>query len=360
MSNRYRSTYAEVNLPNLLSNYKSIENIVKNKKVIPVVKANAYGHGAIEVVKYLTANGVDHFAVSLLEEALELRENFEDITILVMGVVENNGLLIAAENNITVTISNLDQVHYLEKIQSTPKKLKVHVKIDTGMNRLGLKSNENILYAINLLKKPYIDLEGIYTHFSTADVDKTYYDIQMNRFKEVLSILDYDFKMIHVSNSSSSIKYEKEIDFTTHVRLGISLYGLSLEPDVNFLKNTFSLHTKISEIKRLCPGDKVGYGATYTASSNELIGVLPVGYADGFIRKNKGGDVEICGKRFKVVGNICMDQMFVKINENIMKTDDVILFGGLISIDEVADRLDTINYEIICQVTYRVPKVYIK
>jgi alanine racemase len=358
MYNNYRKTYTEINLPNLLENYKNIQNIVRHKKVIPVVKANAYGHGDIEVTRYLHEHGVDYFAVSLLEEALKLRENFPKIEILVMGIIENEGLLIASENNISVTISNSDQ---LQNVRNLNKSLKVHIKIDSGMNRLGFKFNDEILENFEKMKKnPMINLIGIYTHFSTADVDKSYYDIQLSRFKEIIDFLEYDFEMIHASNSSSSIKYENSIDFTTHVRLGISLYGLTLDNNVNFLKTTYKLVTHISEIKELNPGDKVGYGATYIAEQKEIIGILPIGYADGFIRANQGGDVEINGERFPIIGRICMDQMFIKINENIMKTDDVILFGGLVSIDEVASRLNTINYEIICEVTYRVPKIYIK
>jgi len=173
-------------------------------------------------------------------------------------------------------------------------------------------------------------------------------------------LLNYDFKMIHVSNSSSMIKYEDEIDYTTHTRLGISLYGLTLDEETKFLKNTYKLITRITDIKTLEPGDKVGYGATYTAEQKEIIGILPIGYADGFIRQNQGGDVEINSKRYPIIGRICMDQMFIKIDNTITKKDDVIMFGGLISIDEVAKRLNTINYEIICQITYRVPKTYIK
>jgi alanine racemase len=359
MSNQYRRTYAEINLPNLYKNYKNVEKIVKTKKVIPVVKANAYGHGVLEVVSYLYDRNVDYFAVSLLEEALEIRKQFYDTEILVMGIVENEGLLIASENNITVTISNSDQLQNMPKLT---KKLKIHVKIDSGMNRLGFKEKSEFLNNFNKMKEnDMIYIEGIYTHFATADnVDKTYYDIQMMNFKEFLNLVRYDFDMVHISNSSSSIKYETNVDFTTHVRLGISLYGLTLDEGMDFLENTYQLRTKISQLKKLYPGDKVGYGATYTAKKEEIIVILPIGYADGFIRKNQGGDVEINGKRYPIIGRICMDQMFIKIDETVSKEDDVILFGGIVSIDEVAERLETINYEIICQITSRVPKKYIK
>ena len=359
MNNTYRKTYAEIDLPKLYSNYNNVQKIVKIKKVIPVVKANAYGHGVIEVVRYLKSKNIDYFAVSLLEEALEIRKEFYDTEILVMGVVENEDLLIASENNITVTICNSDQLQNMPKLT---KMLKIHVKIDSGMNRLGFKEKTEILDCFYKMKendKIYID--GIYTHFATADsVDKLYYDIQMTNFEKIYKLLNYDFNMVHVSNSSSSIKYETDINFTTHVRLGISLYGLTLDDGFDFLQNTYKLKTKISQFKKLSPGDKVGYGITYTAEKEELIGILPIGYADGFIRKNQGGDVEINGKRYPIIGRICMDQMFIKIDDTVKKDDDIILFGGIVSIDEVAERLDTINYEIICQITSRVPKKYIK
>ena len=229
------------------------------------------------------------------------------------------------------------------------------------MNRLGFKSDDELLNALNILNlNKSVRIEGIYTHFSTADIDYDYYRFQLDRFKYVLKILDFDFDIIHVSNSSSAIKYEDDLSFTTHVRLGISLYGLTLDKNTTFLKNTYRLITHISEIKLLKTGDKVGYGATYTAQKDELIGILPIGYADGFIRKNRDSFVEIKSKKYEIIGTICMDQMFIKIDDNITKKDEVILFGNLITIDEVASRLDTINYEIICQISYRVPKIYIK
>lgn len=358
MNDIYRKTYAEINLSNLYENYLNVESLSKGKKVIPVVKANAYGHGVLEVVGHLIEKKVDYFAVSLLEEALEIRKSFKNVEILVMGVVEREYFDIAAKNNIILTISNLDQ---LEDIAKLVNMLKIHIKIDTGMNRLGFKSDKDILQAFDILNSSSsIVLEGIFTHFSTADSNEEYYRMQLSRFKYVYDLLNYDFKMVHASNSSSAIKYEPEIDFTTHTRLGISLYGLTLDSGTKLLLNTYRLISHISEIKHLVPGEKVGYGATYTAKENEIIGVLPIGYADGFIRQNQGGDVEINNKRFKIIGRICMDQMFIKIDESISKSDDVILFGNLVSIDEVANRLNTINYEIICQITYRVPKIYIK
>jgi len=358
MNEAYRKTHVEINLLNLYFNYKSVEKRLNGKKIIPVVKANAYGHGVIDVVNYLVNNDIDHFAVSTLEEAIELRRVFNDIDILVMGVIQKEYFSIASKENITLTISNFDQINGLENYEFP---LKIHLKIDTGMNRLGFKSNDSIIKAFETLKNnENIVLEGLYSHLATADNNKKYYDKQLMRFQEVFTFLDYPFEMVHISNSSSAIKYESSIDFTTHVRLGISLYGLTLDEETTFLRNTYKLITHIVEFKHLKPGEKVGYGATYTATEKEIIGVLPIGYADGFIRQNQGGFVEINENRYQIVGRICMDQMFIKVDEKITKKDEVIIFGGIISIDEVANRLNTINYEIICQVTYRVPKIYIK
>ena len=358
MNNIYRKTYAEIDLKNLYDNYKNIKALLNNKTIIPVVKANAYGHGVMEVVQYLIDKDINYFAVSLLEEALELRQEFKDIDILIMGVIDKEQFEIVSRNKFTITISNFDQ---LEGIENFKEPLIIHMKVDTGMNRLGFKSNDDISKAFEILNNnKALNLQGIYTHFATADGNKELYDIQLNRFSTILEFLNYKFEMIHASNSSSTIKYESEIGYTTHTRLGISLYGLTLDKETKFLKNTFSLISHISEIKHLNPGDKVGYGATYTAKKKEIIGILPLGYADGFIRLNQGGDVEINNRRYPIIGRICMDQMFIKIDETITKDDNIIMFGGLVSIDEVADRLNTINYEIICQIKYRVPKIYTK
>lgn len=354
---RYRKTKAVVNLKNLYDNYQNISDLAPGKTLIPVVKANAYGHGSIQVVAYLRSKGIKYFAVSLLEEALELRECFDDIGILVMGIVDPKDYKVASDENITLTIATKEQLQDVK--MNYP--LKVHINFDTGMNRLGFKTDGEIIGALKFLQESKnFFIEGIYTHFSTADESYEYYQKQMYRFKVVLTLLDHPFDMIHISNSSSTIKYEKDIDFTTHARLGISLYGLTLEPDVHFLKPTYQLMTKCHMIKHLKPFDKVGYGATYQAKDNEIIGILPIGYADGFIRKNNPGDVEINGKRYPIVGRICMDQMFIRIDSSVSTEDDVILFGGVVTIDEVADRLETINYEVVCQITSRVPKEYIK
>lgn len=357
MSNRYRGTFAEIDLRSIESNYIYISDLLKDKKIMPVVKANAYGHGVIEVVRTLVDLGVDYFCVSLLEEALEIKEVFPNVKILVMGVVMPNDFNIASKKNITITISNEMQFKGLLDFNES---LNVHIKVNTGMNRLGFKGINVVNNVVgNVSKNKNINIEGIFTHFATADSDEEYYKYQLNNFKEILDGVNFNFEMVHVSNSSSTIKYESSISFTTHCRLGISLYGLTLDEGMDFLKPAFKLKTIISEVKELNKGDYVGYGITYQANENKLIGVLPIGYADGFLRQNRDSVVEINNKLYNTVGTICMDQMFVEIDQSITYNDTVTLFGGIISIDDVAKRNKTINYEVVCQITSRVPREYI-
>jgi len=353
----YRKTYLEINLDHLVDNYKLVQDRIGDKKVIPVVKANAYGHGVVNVVQKLVEENVKFFAVSLLEEALELRQVFPNIDLMMMGVCNEDDFFVASKNKVQVTIGNQRQ---LEQVLSLNRPIKVHIKIDTGMHRLGFKDLDQAVQAFQRLQKSnHVNLVGVYTHFATADNDYDYYLLQKAKFEEFLTKIDHQHLMVHASNSSSAIKYEDSLPYTSHVRLGISLYGLTLDKETKFLKNTCRLITHISEVKELKKGEKLGYGANYQAKQDEKIGVLPIGYADGFIRKNQGGYAEIQGYKCEIIGRICMDQMFVRLVDHMTIDQEVILFGGMVSIDDVAKRLDTINYEVICQITSRVPRTYI-
>lgn len=354
MFKQFRATQADILLDHILHNYDEVKKRVGKKVLIPVVKANAYGHGAIRVTEALVNHGADIFAVSLLEEALELRAVFKDIDILVMGVVDGDGLQVAADNKITLTVTSFNQIKNFLELTSP---LKIHIKMDTGMHRLGF-NDVSTVKALLEINHPNLVIDGIFTHFATADCDEEYYNKQLSLFKDILEELNYPFDKVHVSNSSASIKYESAFDFTTHARLGISLYGCTLDENMDFLKETMVFKTKISHVRKLNKGDKLGYGITYEANNDEWIGVLPVGYADGFIRQNQNGYVSINDKRYQLVGRICMDQCFIRIDQHVSKEDTVYLFGNGIHIDAVASRLDTINYEVLCVVGERVPRVY--
>ncbi len=357
MYNSYRKTWLEIDLTNIYKNYLYFSKLLAPKKVIPVVKANAYGHGAIEVVGYLKNQGIDYFAVSLLEEAIDLRRYYKNIEILVMGVVSFEDVKIAAAHNITITVSQATLFDYIKTLK---ERVKFHLKIDTGMNRLGFKDYENAKKVyLEAMQYNHISIEGVYSHFATSDGDKTYSNMQKRRFNQFLESLPERPKMVHLSNTSGALKLEESLQYTTHARVGVGLYGSTLEEDITQLLPTYKLMTQIAEIKHLKKGEKLGYGITYEAIENETIGVLPVGYADGIIRKNQNGVVSINGKSYPIVGRICMDQMFIRIDDTITKADIITIFGdSVVSIDDVAGRLDTISYEVFCMITYRVPRVY--
>jgi alanine racemase len=358
MTNHYRPTWAEVNLDYLWHNYQIAQHEVNDKTVIPVIKANAYGHGAKEVFRFLYKKGVQFFAVSLLEEALELKSIHQDASIMMMGPILEKDLEVASKNKIEITIYDK---HIYDAVTKSNLELICHLKVDTGMSRYGMIEPKMIIEAVsNLQAKKNIELKGVFTHFATANENESFYHMQVNKFIEIINQLRIKPQMIHISNSSSTFKYEKNYQFTTHVRLGISLYGLSLDSPKPNIIPVMSLKSRVVQIKELHKGESVGYGASYQAKSHEYIAILPIGYADGFIRKNKTGYIEINQKEYKIVGIICMDACFVKVDETVKIGDIATLFGGLIKIDDIAHRLKTINYEVVTSISYRVPRIMVE
>lgn len=351
----YRPTWAEIDLNALIHNYRYVLKHVYPKKVIPVIKADAYGHGSKEVMRALIDEGVQFFLVSLLEEALELREISQDVEILVLGPILESQFELCYKHNIQFTVYD---VSLAKQVLSSKLSLRFHIKVDTGMHRYGLSEVIDIINLMNQVKHTKHEITGIYSHFATANEQDALFFKQIKTMEDILSQLPYLPKMIHISNSSASLRYEEQLKWTTHVRLGISLYGLSLDKDQKGLLPVMSLKTRIVEIKELNANETVGYGATYhVAKEHERIAVIPIGYADGWIRKNKNGFVEINHKLYRMVGIICMDACFVKVDDIVSCGDEVTLFGGLVSIDDVAKRLNTISYEVVCQVSKRVPRL---
>lgn len=358
MSSLYRPTKAVINLDHLLFNLQQARNSAPGKTIIPVIKANAYGHGVTDVMRHLYVAGVRFCAVSLLEEAIQVRNAFDDIDILMMGPAFERDLETCHRQRIITTIYDQES---LENVLQAGFPLAVQLKVDSGMRRYGLSDPKQITNAVRrLTDASHVDLMGIYTHLSTADCDAAYMEDQIGRFKRILQELPQKPRMIHVANSSAIFKIEGSLDFTTHARLGISLYGLSLDQPQAELRPVMSLESAVAALVSLKKGDKVGYGATYEAKGDETIAIIPIGYADGFIRKNRDGDVEINGHRYPLVGTICMDACFARVSDDVKKGDTVRLFGGLITIDEVASRLDTINYEVTTGISSRVPRICVK
>lgn len=365
-------TWAEINLDNIKYNLKNIKKLLnEDTKVCAVLKANAYGHGAVKIAKLLENENVSHFAVARLEEAIELRENNITLPILCLGYIPEQSLELAIKNNVIITIYSLEMAEKLNNIAMRIKEnVFVHIKIDTGMTRIGFQPTEDSIKDIKVINGlKCINLEGIYTHFATADeLDKNFTNIQVQRFNFVVDRLEQDginIPIKHVSNSAATMDLpELKYDM---IRCGIVLYGHYPSDDVLKerlqLKPVMTLKTTVAYIKEINPNVGVSYGLKYKSSNKERIVTIPIGYADGFTRMQQNPKVSINGHYFDVVGRICMDQCMVKVDKDIEVNigDQVILFGDdSRNAEDIANDLGTINYEVLCMISRRVDRVYME
>lgn len=366
----YRDTWAEVDLDAIRENVTAFRHhLHKETKVMAVVKANAYGHGAVEVASVALEAGADYLAVALLDEAIQLRMAGITAPILVMGWVRPSDASLAEKYNVALTFF---QKEWLEKVLETNiTKLNLHLKFDTGMSRLGLRNKREAEAILDILNKhKSLKLEGVYTHFATADdMNSQFFHTQQERFRHWLTWLRergvYP-SVIHISNSAGATRLPN--DSYSFIRLGISMYGLKPSDDIDppfELKPAFSLHSQLVHVKELMPGDTISYGATYTVKEREWIGTVPIGYADGWIRRlATEGRVLIKGEYAPIVGRICMDQCMIALPTEYNIGENVVLIGKQkneeITIDEWAAKLETINYEIPCIISSRVPRIYYK
>lgn len=352
----YRNTYVQIDLQNIKENVQKIIKRYSNYKYyFGVVKADCYGHDGVKTVKAIIDGGCNYLCVATLEEALEIRKKIEDIPILCLGVILKDYIDICKTKNITVTIPSLE---YVKKLKNENiENLKVHIKINTGMNRLGIKESEELKEVYKILEKKKANIEGIYTHIYEAN-NKQKYDIQIEKFEELLENIPKErIPIIHTSASEAMSNYNK-IDDVNGCRLGIIMYGFTENKELN-LKSTFSLKSQIIQINNLKPGETVGYNGKYIAKENEKIAVVSIGYADGILRKNTERTVFINEKEYKIVGNICMDMLFVKIDDTVKLYDTVEILKDIEHIESVAKYLDTIPYEVMCSIGKRVPRKYI-
>jgi alanine racemase len=370
----YRPTVAEVSLDALGHNIGVFrEHLPAGTRILASVKANAYGHGAVETAREAVAAGADYLGVAFLDEALQLRRAGIRAPILVFGFTPAAGLPVARDHDITITIYREDILDAAADLPENGKKLKAHIKIDTGMGRIGvLPGREAESFLEKAFRLPQLEIEGLYTHYARADEkDKSYTDMQAARFA---GVVDYVRKcgmpvsIVHQGNSAAGIDLPQHVG--SMLRLGIGMYGLYPSEEVNHaavrLKPVMTLKTEIVHVKRLAPGEGISYGTRYFTRGEETIATLPVGYADGFSRMLSGkAEVLIRGRRYPVVGTICMDQCMVRLDDDaFVPGEEVVLIGRqdreVISAEEVAARLGTINYEITCMVASRVPRVYRK
>ncbi len=354
---RFRDTYAKIDLGAIRYNVDVLYDHIK-KPMIAIIKANAYGHGYKEVAMTLKDHPhISLFGVATLKEAIDLREMGVKQDILVLGAIPLEDLDIAIENNISLTLFSFDYLEDIQKHHQGTKPVKVHIGVDSGMNRIGFKTRAQFCHALELVNPECIDVEGVFTHFATAD-DETQddeYEKQLALFKDIIG--NAKFKYIHCDNSAAMMFHHS--DFGNLSRIGIAMYGVDPRGVENKeLKQAMSLYTKVAMIKLVPAGEKIGYGMTYTTTDNEYIATLPIGYADGFIRANQGRDVYINGKYYPVVGRVCMDQCMVKVDENVKTHDDVEIFGSHISLAKMAKEIQTIPYEITCLISPRVEREY--
>ena len=364
-----KRTWAEISLGNLKHNYSIIRNHIPEKcKFLGIVKADAYGHGALEVSKTFESCGADYLAVSCLDEALELRNGGITIPILILGHTPSEYTKQLISNNLTQTVTNLAKAkEYSQQAQSLGQELKIHIKLDTGMSRLGfLMDNavENIAASCSL---PNLIAEGIYTHFAVSDEkgeeNKAFTLLQYAKFCSVvdeLCGLGIQFSLRHCANSGAVVNYpEMCLDM---VRPGLLLYGYGDNHELG-LKPCMRLVTKITTIKHIPSGSTVSYGRHFTAESSTRIGVLGVGYADGLPRASSNKcSYYANGSYVNQIGAICMDMCMVDLT-NVPGTSvgsEIELFGPNNDIYSLANAASTIPYELLCSVTKRVPRIYLE
>lgn len=367
-----RPTYAKVNLGAIGHNVTSIKNNVnKDALFCAVVKADAYGHGAVMVSRAVLSAGAHWLAVALPEEARELRDSGITAPILVLGPSSKWQWEVASELDLSMVVASMDCIGSAIAVsKATGVCFKLHVKVDTGMNRVGFMSLQELGAALDAIERePTLELTGLMTHFACADeADKSYTNMQNERFKQFIDTVHKRGlrPIIHAANSAAAIDCEG-LSYDM-VRIGISLYGCYPSDEVSrdvALEPALSFHTQISNIKIVEAGDKLSYGGTFVAPKQMRIATLPLGYADGFNRLlSNNGHVLVCGVRAPIVGRVCMDQSLIDITDilNAQLHDDVVCIGAQggeqILASEFASNIGTINYEVLCAISKRVPRLY--
>ncbi|OOQ04111.1 alanine racemase [Helicobacter pylori] len=374
-----RASFVEVNTASLRHNFNAVKSIVpKDAHIMAVVKANAYGAGAIKASEIFLQEGANYLGVAALDEALELRSHFPKTPILILGYSPNSNASMLVDNDLSAMVFSLEQAEVFSQMAlKSQKRLKIHLKIDTGMHRLGLEPN---FKSIEIIKKiralKGLEVEGIFTHLSNADAKiKTHAKNQMkafNAFLEQLLEQKIEFKYRHAYNSAGilSLCNGNENRLLNLYRPGIMLYGFypsneMKESSQTILKNVISLKAQIVQIRSVKKGEFIGYGEHFYTNEETLVGVLALGYADGLMRAlGNRIQVAINNQLAPLIGKVCMDQCFVKLNDIQAKEgDEVILFGDKSAkandASEIAVLLNTIAYETISTLSKRLERVYI-
>lgn len=372
-----RAVWAQIDLDAAAHNMRQIrKHVGPDVKIAAVVKANAYGHGSVELAKTFAENGADCFAVSSLDEAVELRRYAHiDKEIFILGHTDARRTEELLTYDIEPAVFNLKNAEFFsQEAQRLGKTLRVHITVDTGMSRVGFQVNEFSVSEIKAIAAlPNIEIRGMFTHFAVSDIkDKTFTREQYGHFRWMCKRMEEEgihIALRHCCNSAAALELPEY--YCDMVRPGIIMYGCEPSPDVDIkpydLRPVMSLRCCIAHVKLIDAGATVSYGRHYTAPSRRKIATLPVGYADGYSRILSGKvDVLYHGHRVPQVGAICMDQCMIDVSgeANVHAGDEVVLFGrqgdSFIPIEEIAAACGTINYEIMCNISRRVPRVYMK
>jgi alanine racemase len=364
----YRPTWAQINLENLTHNLRQIKRLISPEtKIMACVKADAYGHGLIPVAQRLKSQGLDYLGVASIDEAILLRQVNIKLPILVLGIVLEEDIEPLFRYELIPTIATKEFAYALnKKAHAQNKIIEAHIKVDTGMGRIGVLPDD----AYTLIKKVQqlknIHIQGVFTHFAFADMNRKFTLYQLRLFNCLIRRIKSEglnIPFIHMANSMGTIAY-KESHFNM-VRPGLVLYGLYPREGLKIkLKPVLSLRTKVVYVKRLPAGFGISYGHTYVTKKPSTIVTLPIGYGDGYPRNlSNKGPVLIQGKRFKISGRVCMDQMMVDVGDCKVKVgDEAVLIGTQgkekISVQDLAVLADTIAYEIVCGLGSRIPRVY--
>ncbi len=365
-----RNTFIEINLKNLNNNIQKIADSIGSANIMPVIKANAYGHGMIGIAKNLNHPKIDMLGIAYPSEGIELRNIGETRKILLLIPPEVEEITDVIDNNLDITIGH---IHYINEINEIARKrhakIKAHLYVNTGMNRDGNNFEEYKHLVPNLESYKNIEFKGICSHFATSDMDdKTFAQFQINNFKQFLDYAEshnLHFKYRHISNSAGIVNLPNAI--FDIVRPGFAIYGLMPQKhlaDKLDLKPVLSLKTFIKKIFSVNSGETAGYSLKFTADKPTKIAVLPIGYGDGIVLNlTNNAQCLIKGKRYDLVGSICMDQLFADIgNDNIDEGEQVVLIGKQgneeISVYELADRANTIPYNITTSILKRVPRFF--
>ncbi|MBV6451104.1 MAG: Alanine racemase 1 [Anaerolineales bacterium] len=362
-----RPTYLEVNLPQLRKNIEAIRAHVTPAKVMPMVKANAYGHGVDGVAPFIEPF-VDYFGVATVEEGIHLRELGIKKTILVAGGTLTEQVPLFVRHDLTLTGSSIELLQAAEEVSRQAKKpIKIHLKFDTGMERVGLHEYEAEPFVEYSLRLKHVEVEGMYTHLANSELaDRAYSKLQLERFAEILQIYEKRSEpapaLKHVNNSGGILNLP-ESNFEM-VRAGILFYGVypGDEADrVVDVKPALTWRSRVVYAKRTPPGRPIGYGSLWQAERETRIVTVPCGYADGYFRRmTNQAQVLIHDKKYPQVGRICMDQFMVNVGDDDVKVgDDVVLLGGGITTGDLARWTGTNEYEVLTNIGARVPRVFV-